>query len=385
MKEGIFKVEGLVERELCVVTKRKDLEDLFSFGEFPVFMGCTNQPFESDVMSRMDWVISRGSGVIQLKKVLPLEILYGEHHGSGEIGRLWRQHHEDFAVFISEALPSAVLEIGGAHGILEAIHSRKREIPWTIIEPNPHPVPESQATFVKGFFDRSFRSKAPFDTVIHSHVMEHIFDPNEFLESLSKLMSDGQNMIFSVPNMGVMLDRGYTNCLNFEHTVLLAEAHVEFLLARHGFDLKRKKYFRSDHSIFYHATKSVQPPPLPPARNLYHQHKESFLAYVDGLQSSVLRLNRTIAELKSPVYIFGAHIFAQSLVSLGMDTSKVVGILDNDPNKQDRRLYGTRLSVRSPLEIFGLEEVNVVLRAGAYEAEIQSQLLAINEGCRFLS
>ena len=63
--------------------------------------------------------------------------------------------------------------------------------------------------------------------------------------------------------MRVMLERQYTNCLNFEHTIYLAENYIDTLLTYHGFEIVEKKNFLDDHSIFYAAIKKVRTERIP--------------------------------------------------------------------------------------------------------------------------
>jgi len=208
-----------IQRDKDVINECKDLEFLYKFDNFPVFMGCTNQSIEKDILVNMQWEISKGSGVIQLNPLLPLDILYPESHGSGNIGRMWAEHHQEFSKFIQHQSPNSVLEIGGAHGILSREYKKENPINWTILEPNPSPAKDVDATFIKGFFDDKFTFDGEIDTIIHSHVFEHVYYPDEFIGHISSFLNNGQNLIFSLPNMEEMLKRKYTNCINFEHTV----------------------------------------------------------------------------------------------------------------------------------------------------------------------
>lgn len=147
-------------------------------------MGCTDLPAPQDLFSEMSWWISESSGVIQLRDPLPLDVIYPESHGAGEVGSLWREHHREFARFIGEVGPRVVFELGGAHGILELEYQSFDEINWTILEPNPHPSPGTRAKFIRGFFDEDFSHSGDFDTVVHSHLFEHVYDPLGFMGAL---------------------------------------------------------------------------------------------------------------------------------------------------------------------------------------------------------
>ncbi len=376
---------SLIERSHCTLSGVEDLEHIYTFSDFPIFMGCLDQPEEADLKEDMSWWISCGTGLVQLKKLLPLDVLYPESHGAGAVGALWEKHHKAFALFLNKTASSSVFEVGGAHGILEKEYQSFETIPWTILEPNPSPVDGSKARFIKGFFSEKFTYDEPFDALVHSHVFEHIYEPDQFMVHLACFMQEGKNLVFSLPNMQVMLDRKYTNCINFEHTVFLTEPYVEFLLAKHGFRLTSKEYFMDDHSIFYAATRdnSVKPVELP--CDLYQKNKNLYIDYVRYHQELILGLNRIIQNLSVPVYLFGAHVFAQYLIAFGLDVCKIVCLLDNDPKKQGKRLYGTNLLVQSPAVLRDVDQPCVILKAGVYNQEIKEDILSnINKNTRFL-
>jgi hypothetical protein len=366
---------NLIERTHCVITGNDDLEQLYSFPKFPVFMGCLDQHETEDLMQDMNWWISRGSGLIQLNPLLPLDVLYPESHGAGAVGVLWDKHHKAFANFLYRISPSSVLEVGGGHGILAKEYQQFSKIPWTILEPNPSPVEGCEARFIEGFFDDKFKFDAPVSAVVHSHLFEHIYEPDQFMLHLSGFIEDNAHLVFSLPNMQVMLERKYTNCINFEHTVFLTETYVEFLLAKHGFKLQAKEYFLDDHSIFYAAVRDASIKPLALPRDLYLKNKCLYMDYVSHHEELIQDLNLKIRDTVQPVYLFGAHVFAQYLIAFGLDTSQIVSLLDNDPKKQGKRLYGTNLMVQSPGILQAIKNPIVILKAGVYNEEIKADIL----------
>ena len=369
-----------------MITGTSDLEHLFTFDNFPVFMGCADGPESKDLRSSMSWWISKSSGLVQLKELIPLPVLYPESHGAGEVGALWRKHHSEFADFVAGFEPRSVFEIGGAHGILEAEHRRHREIPWTILDPNPHPSKETKAKFIKGFFDKDYKFDGEFDSVIHSHLFEHVYDPAEFVRALRDFMPEGTNLAFSIPNMEEMLRRKYTNCINFEHTVLLTEPFVEYLLSNNGFEIVQKQKFQDDHSLFFHAIRNSKVNARDLEGGLYKEYHDLYTEYIDYHKELVSSLNNRIESLETPTYLFGAHVFTQYLIAFGLDTTRIVGILDNDPSKQGRRLYGTDLNVYSPSVLKEAGNVNVVLKAGVYCDEIRADINNnYNQTCNFLT
>ena len=375
----------MIERAGCTLSGSDDLEHLHTFADFPVFMGCSTRPAADDLKADMSWWISRSTGLVQLRSLLPLDVLYPESHGSGTIGTLWQKHHDAFAAFLSEIAPSKVFEIGGAHGILEKTYQSISTIPWTILEPNPSPVQGCKANFIKGFFGEDFVYDEPFDAVVHSHLFEHVYNPDEFMAQLSSFIGEGRHLVFSLPNMQVMLERKYTNCINFEHTVLLSEPYVEYLLAKHGFRVVAKKYFLDDHSVFFAAVRDRSVEPVELRTDLYERNKRLYLEYVEYHQSLIRELNEKMRAIDTQIYLFGAHVFAQYLLAFGLDTSKIVCLIDNDRKKQGKRLYGTDLTVRSPACLEGVDRPYVILKAGVYNDEIKADILGnINSNVSFL-
>lgn len=372
-------------RERCAVTGSADLEPLHNVRNAPVFMGCVGHAVQDDIVADMDWWISRSSGLVQLRRLLPLEVVYAASHAAGAVGAVWARHHRSFARFVHHGAPAAVLEIGGAHGILALEYQQLAAIAWTIVEPNPEPAPGCAARFIKGFFDASFSFEQAVDAVVHSHLFEHIYEPDQFMAQLGAFMTPGQQLVFSLPNMQAMLERHYTNAINFEHTVLLTEPYVEHLLAKHGFQLLDKEYFMEDHSIFYRALRAdaVAPQPLP--SGLYDQNRRLYLDFLDYHERLIAQLNARLRAASGPVYLFGAHIFAQSLIGFGLDTTRIVCLLDNAASKQGRRLYGSTLMVHAPALLRGVPDPLVILKAGMYNEEIKKDILDnINPSTVFL-
>lgn len=360
------------------------LEHLHTFENFPVFMGCVDQPKEQDVKADMSWWISPSTGVIQLNPLLPLDVVYAAEHGSGTVGGLWDQHHQAFADFIAEHEVSSILEIGGLHGHLaQKCLQHNEKLDWTIIEPNPCIDESLNVNVIKGFFDDKFDTGRKYDAVVHSHVLEHLYDPHEFMKHKSSFMHEGSLLFISVPNMKAMLERNYTNCLNFEHTYYLNDEYVNYLLKHYGFNLITKQAFKDDHSVFYCAEKVGSRTTKIEAPQLYEQNKKLYENYLQYHVELVDVLNKAIAE-QSSVYLFGGHVFSQYLIAFGLNVDNVVCILDNDSKKHGKRLYGTNLIVQPPSILKDEQNATVVLKAGVYNDEIKAQIVEINPNVVFV-
>ena len=108
------------------------------------------------------------------------------------------------------------------------------------------------------------------------------------------------------------------------------------------------------------------------------------MAYVSYHEELIQELNHKMHDVTQPVYLFGAHVFAQYLIEFGLDISRIVSLLDNDPNKAGKRLYGTNLMVQSPKALRDVTNPIVILKAGVYNQEIKEDILGnINKSVTF--
>ncbi|MBR9705592.1 class I SAM-dependent methyltransferase [Candidatus Pacearchaeota archaeon] len=341
---------------------------------FPVFFGCTDEPAEDDIFADMKWAIDPETGVIQLTELIPLEILYKEQHVDG-CGATWMKQYESFASYIAEKNPNSVLEIGGGQGTLaELVTQKLPNAEWAIIEPNPTHKGSDQIKIIKGFFDENFKYDKEINIVVFSHVWEHAYDPRLFIEHIASFLKPGGKLIFAYPDLKLWLEKKYTNAINFEHTMLLTDHHVEYLLRQYGFRLVDKRPYE-DNSFFYTAEKVDEKLDDAPIENKYEEYKKIFMDYVEYHEKMIAEINDKVEKADTPVYLFGAHIFSQHLISCGLKIDKVVSILDNSPTKQGKRLYGTNLITESPKILADKSIVNVILKAGVHNEEIKKDIL----------
>lgn len=371
-------------RKTSLLTSLPHMEDLHTFHRFPVYIGCTDQPLPAkDIRADLSFQICQDTGFIQVSKLLPLDIVYSDFHSEG-LGKVWADHYDRFADFILKFNPKKILEIGGGAGALakRALHKSK-DLEWTMIEPTPGTQSEGNFKVIQGFFDETFKLEEPIDAVIHSHVIEHLYQPEEAIKNIFHFLRDGQSHFISLPHLKKWLQNKAPNTLNFEHTVFLTEEVMEYLLIKNGFSIIAKEYYE-DHSIFFHAIKA-QPQPALKFENHYNEYKQIFLDFVDFHRNEISSLNKKMEQFSGPIYLFGAHIFSQFLVEMGLKVDRIECILDNSKIKQGKRLYGTSLNVRSPEILKNAACPGVILKAGAYTQEIKKQFHELNAKITYLS
>jgi len=94
---------NIISRNQDVISGNSDLEHLYTIKDFPVFMGCVDQPQDNDVVADVNYHISGSTGMIQITPLLPLDVVYQAEHAPGLVGKEWLLHHKAFAGFILKA------------------------------------------------------------------------------------------------------------------------------------------------------------------------------------------------------------------------------------------------------------------------------------------
>jgi SAM-dependent methyltransferase len=345
-------------------------------------MGCVDSDPVLDRFANMRWLISEDRASVVVEPVLPSELIYLSNHNDA-IGELWQSHHQLFGEYVAKHMVGIeVYEVGGAHGLASLAAAKIKNISWTIHDINPTPDHRYKGEVIYGAFTRKSAQVGPgCTTIAHSHTLEHVHDSAAFIEDIARILPIGGRQIISWPNMRRMLERGDLNFLNFEHTAYLPEDVVTQLLARKGFRIVDREYFK-EHSIFLTAEKIAEPEQgfsfsnTPEDLALFHE-------YFKSLEKKVQRFNAKLEEHKGPRFVFGAHVFTQMLIAAGLDQGLLDGCLDNSASKSGKRLYGTRLYSQQPSrEILApsADQPMVVMAIAEYSSEVKQQLTALSEG-----
>jgi SAM-dependent methyltransferase len=301
-------------------------------------------------------------------------------------GPTWSRYNNDFSDYVLKNKVGDILEIGGGSGkIANIILSKDNSVNFTAVEPNPLFEEKDNLKVIKAFFSKDLKNQIGSNhTVIFSQVYEHVYDPEEFLNEINGFLPIGGKLIFAYPNLEHWFKEKFTNTINFEHTMLMTDYYVDYFLKKTGFKIIEKIEYEK-HSHFYTVEKVEVEIDNVSLDNRYEHYKNMFNDYINYYKELISQLNQKIAETDSEIFLFGGHIFSQYLIAFGLNISKIVNILDNSPLKQEKRLYGSDLIVKSPKVLSNYSNPIVILKAGLYNNEIIEDILTnINPNTKFI-
>jgi SAM-dependent methyltransferase len=308
--------------------------------------------------------------------------LYSNSHNYNSVGETWKGYFQLFNETVGKILKDKnVLEIGCPSGKIALQHYNYNM--WYIVEPNKNNSIEfnEKIIFIEKFFDDHFEMSDKIDVIIHSHLFEHIYEPNEFLKKCYDVLVDDGEMFFGVPNMQHIAEKDLNLFLGifFEHTIFLNKDNITYLLNNNGFKIINIIDYK-DHSTIYHVIKS---------KDIENQSLKMITNYYDCFHNSICNFttyitlcNDIITNTDKKVYIFGASYNTQLLLSK-LSNNKISGILDNCKTKHNKYLYGYNLKIYDP-EIVKYEDCIVILKNGYYKDEIRLQLNELNTNIYFL-
>lgn len=221
--------------------------------------------------------------------------------------------------------------------------------------------------------------------IIHTHSIEHMEDINSFMKNLCKCIEDNGILIFSLPDMNYMMKQKVTSIMNFEHTFLLTEEYMDYLLGIYGFEIEKKEHYGNGHSLIY-TTKYVGLPSVSQTFtfDLYRKNKKLFSDYIQYHKDMIEEWNMRLAVEQRKCYLFGAHISTQFFVSYGLNMDKISAVLDNDLYKQGKKVSGIRKEVVSPQILREYKDVVVIIPNNPYKNEIKKDIVEnINSNVEF--
>lgn len=360
-------------RNQCILCAG-EIEQIYKFENFPIYMGVSISE-ENDIFNDMVWGKCCECGCVQLNSLIDLNILYKKPHNPA-IGKTWKEHNDLFSNYIINSGVKNILDIGGANMKIANIVCQPDSITsYTVVDSLANQYNGEKHFKIKTINDiiENVNISEKYDGIVLSHTLEHIYDPVSMLKTLSSFLTDDGKIFISVPNIKEQLQDGFLNALNFEHTYYISHEYMKLLAINSGFELVDIFDF-SKYNSFYSFKKSDNEQQIridkEEATKIYKDH-------IDNLKKDVREINIKLDS--NPSYCFGSHIFTQMLIAAELSVDNIKGILDNDPDKIGKHLYGTDIMVYHPSIIKDEIDPIVILRVAQYKQEIVDQLLEYNE------
>ena len=361
-------------RTQCVLCDQASLSSIFTLEKYPITPSSSSLGSETDETQDCIFASCTACGALQLQTLIDPVKLYQHSHNSTENTPTWKEHHKAFSDFVISTSPRRLLEIGGNSGTLYGLLSER--IPdYTILDICNSKKRPQTVKFLKGNCE-NFDLSGHTDIAM-SHTFEHLYFPRKFVENLAK--AKVQSICISIPNMDYLLKSKNISVLHNEHTYFVAEKEINYLFSLVGYSCKTSAQFNK-HSTFYQFVPSVlEPIAISPNPDQAIKLKKILTSFESRMKA---------ITIDKPYFICpGGHYGQKIAYYLKPFRHYIMGFLDNDPSKQDMRVYGTDIRVHSPkiLREFQATGVYVILCAGPYTEELKKQLNDLHSNIEYIT
>jgi hypothetical protein len=315
-----------------------------------------NQPIYEcvDSVPNGNWTMEYGycpeCKSVQLMTLADPKILYDEHYFQPlNQSYLWVHHNISFVQFIISYLNTdkhnSILEIGSSSFCLGK-HLNHYYPNYTVFDYTLKQATQKEnIKYIEGNCETY-----PFtdETLVLSHVFEHLYTPKAFIENCCK--NKVKNIFIAVPSMEDPVQLHVTN----QHTFLYSEKDLEYLFGLSHYKVNGKVHYNSkDHSfpcLFYHFvwTESV----LQVERNICHMRHNYSYEYLT--RKIIIPRNTLLAT---------CGMFSLITYELIVNKDCVIGVIDTNQKKQGKRFGNTShvISSYDTLKNYGKETSILVI------------------------
>jgi hypothetical protein len=212
-----------------------------------------------------------------------------------------------------------------------------------------------------------------------SHVFEHLYNPRLFLQKISD--ANIKEVFISIPDMNGLLDIKDINNLNIYHTFFIDTKFIIFLFEEYNY-LLVDTYNFENNSLFYYFVKQDNITNLTnPIKNIVNNelidiHKDFYKEIKN--QINELNINKPFFICPSGHYGRFVYYYLQKNAQ-----NNVIGFLDSDPMKIDKRLCGTPYLSYKKEEIKKYINPIVLIVSKKHIEELKNELLLYNDTITF--
>ncbi len=384
-----------MDRTNCVICNERNFIDNFNLLNTINIVSSDFDINENNEIKNLKFVSCTNCGCVQLKNLFlqseiysqPLQIVNGANFNG---------HHDLFCDFIIKNInyEKEILEIGGAYGslakrIISNYNKNNYDILYKIMEYDSSFYPPiEQIKYMSGDCDNYNFTNANVNTIIMSHVFEHLYKPNDFLKNIYE--SSIENVFISIPDMDSLTLNGDLNNLNILHTFYINTQYIVYLFFKNGFNIKQIENYNNNSNFYYFKKETLNIKYILPS----YKNLQLPLIQKDFYEKNYQKIQNI--NINSPFYICPSGFYGQFIYFNLNETTKknLLGFLDSDPFKINKRLSGTNLKIfekkiiekkqnERKNESINNELIHILISSQKHTNEIKNELITYNDNILF--
>lgn len=369
-------------RKICILCENDTFTDCFDIVNTINIVETADVPYNDDEIKILKFVGCINCGCVQLQNLFDPRLIYDQKSHYTE-SNVWIKHNECLVNFIEKNSffkKGDVIEIGGGGGKLakNILHQMPNLKSYKILDISiQHIERNKDIEYIEGNCEEYDFKNATVDTIIMSHVFEHLYEPRKFLKNITN--SKIEEVFISIPDMENLTKNGDINNLHIQHTFYIDTNFISWLFREYNFELKNVFNY-DNNSVFYHFVKNatLKKKTIGDVKNV--QIIETLKNFYLTVKENIKKINFIEPFFICPSGFYGKIIYHY----LENNTKKnIIGFLDSDKSKINSRLSGTNSLIFDKEYIKSYKNVNVLLIAEKYNKEIAEELLSYNNSIKF--
>ena len=380
--DNIPKTEQIVyDRLNCVICDNNKFTDVINIKNTINII--SDIEYDNNEIKSLNFIGCENCGCVQLKNLFSQNLIYSQPLQIFD-GPNIQKHRDSFCDFIINNInyEKNLFEIGGAYGdlakkIIQKYSDNESDINYKILEYNAQHYPEiNNVEYITG--DCELYNYNGIKTIIMSHVFEHLYAPRIFLNKVSA--TSIENIFISIPDMDNLMISGDLNNLNILHTYYINSQFIIYLFNLYGFNLEINENLYNN-SNFYYFKKNIKITTYGYDYKNLHLINQIKLFYNNEIEKiEKIKLNK-------PFYICPSGFYGQFIYfNLNKETKlHLLGFLDSDKFKINKRLSGTNLYNFEKDIIKNINEIYILISSVKHKYEITNELTNYNNNIIFIN
>jgi len=369
-------------RKKCVICQESIFTDCFSIINTINIVEDEDKLYNENEIKDLNFIGCVKCGCVQLKNLFNPEEIYSQKSHSTD-GTIWNKHNEEFIQFIGNNIfeNSNILEIGGGSGkfaknIMNNIKTNSYKI-LDIFAPDIDI--NDDIEYVYGNCEVFDFNNINIDSIILCHVFEHLYEPKKFIENISN--TSIREIFISIPDMDNLIKNGDINNLNIQHTFYIDTQYITRLFNEFNYNLN-SIYNYEKNSVFYHFVKNE----FSNNKKITNEYKNIDLIEKQNIFYYNIKERIKNIKIDKPFLICPSGYYGKIVYHYLDESTKnnIIGFLDSDKYKINKRLSGTNSMIFSKAYIKNYENAIVLIIAEKYKDEIIDELLSYNNLVKFL-
>ncbi len=263
---------------------------------------------------------------------------------------------------------------------------------------DPSYVPEEgytapNVTFVQDFYSEKYTNQRA-DLIVCRHVLEHIEDPDGFIDQVRRAVGDQKSVVFfEVPNSLWTLRQGGIWDIIYEHCSYFSPLSLAYLFRKHGFRVL------AVNEVFGGQFLTIEAEPEQEGRGAGEQGSggefqdeldalaadarafaENYRAKRDEWQTRL----RSLAAAGKRGVVWGAGSKGVTFLNAMDAGDEIVAVVDINPRKQGKFVAGTGQQIIPPSQLVELHPDFVIIMNANYREEIGGMLKEVGVNSEIL-